>query len=758
MKKLTILLLCVAAALTASAAHFEVPLGEVAATLKKAAPGDVIVIKDGSYRDVQLKWTGKGAEGKPVTVCAATPGGVKIGGASNLRMAGEWLTVEGLLFADGHSPSGAVIEMRNGDNVCNDCRLTQCVVDSYNPAKRDTQYGYVMMYGKRNRVDHCTFTGQLNIGVTLTVILNEQRSLDNRHRIDHNWFGNRPVYGSNGAETIRVGTSQQAYESSRTVIEDNYFYHCDGEVEVISIKSSDNVIRRNTLYECQGVLALRHGDRNLVEGNYFYGANLPNTGGVRVVNAGHTIENNFFHDLAGERFFSALALMNAVPNSLPNRYCLVENVTVENNLLRGCRVIEFGTGKDMERTLAPTRVTFKNNVIDNPKAERPYTSLSELEECTFEGNRVRLAVKTAEKGFKDGILASDAKKEAMLYGVERSLTGAQWFDPMKPAPVYASKTIEVAAGEDALVRAVAEASPGDVLVLTSSGGDYSVTKTVGVSCPLTIRAAEGLAAKPVVRFAGRASDNMITILDGGELSVGGIAFCGKPAEGRAGAKSGISTAAGMIKPYLLKVDGCEFYDFGEGNMFCIRGLANTFAQTITIKNCLFRDLSGDAINYADERADIGRYNAENFFIENCAFFRLLGLGVNIYRGGSDESTAGPNVTVSHCTFEDVCNKERGSALRLIGPQVMTVADCSFSNSGRGGASIRFDEATWEKVTVTNCNFHNSGRILTMTGKVVKGPVLDSKPEYSDAARYDFRQRKGSPLAALASDGTNIGIN
>ena len=51
------------------------------------------------------------------------------------------------------------------------------------------------------------------------------------------------VYGSNGAETMRVGTSQQAYSSSNTVIENNLFERCSGEVEVISIKSSDNIIR-----------------------------------------------------------------------------------------------------------------------------------------------------------------------------------------------------------------------------------------------------------------------------------------------------------------------------------------------------------------------------------------------------------------------------------------------------------------------------------------------------------------------------------
>jgi poly(beta-D-mannuronate) lyase len=42
-------------------------------------------------------------------------------------------------------------------------------------------------------------------------------------------------------------------------------------------------------------------------------------------------------------------------------------------------------------------------------------------------------------------------------------------------------------------------------------------------------------------------------------------------------------------------------------------------------------------------------------------------------------------------------------MRLIGPQVLTVENCNFDNSGRGGATIRLDEATWEKVRIANCN-------------------------------------------------------
>ena len=173
-------------------------------------------------------------------------------------------------------------------------------------------------------------------------------------------------------------------------------------------------------------------------------------------------------------------------------------------------------------------------------------------------------------------------------------------------------------------------------------------------------------------------------------------------------------------------------------MFAVKGGQATFAERVTIRRSLFRNLSGDAIHFAAERDDKGRYNADDMLIEDCAFFRILGLPINIYRGGSDESTAGPYVTIAGCNFEDCCNKERGSVIRAIGPQVMEIRDCNFSRSGRGGAAIRLDETTWEKISIHDCNLYEAGRILTMTNRVVTGPLTHHEPQYIDAERFDFR--------------------
>ncbi|MCC8170606.1 MAG: right-handed parallel beta-helix repeat-containing protein [Parabacteroides sp.] len=725
------------------AERYEVTLPEVAACLKTAQPGDRIYIKDGQYKNMQLKWTANGTAEAPVTIKALNPGKVKIEGASFLRIAGEWMCIDGLFFTNGHTPKGAVIEFRNGTALANHCRLTDCVIDGFNPLRRDQAYSYILLYGQHNRIDHCSLTGKLNLGVTLIVILNDKRCLENHHRIDHNYFGERPVYGSNGAETIRVGTSQQAYSSSNTVIENNLFERCSGEVEVISIKSSDNVVRNNVLLECEGVVALRHGDRNTVNNNLFIGHGRRNTGGIRVVNAGHRIYDNLLVGLAGTRFFSALGVMNGVPNSLPNRYCHVLDVKIYRNTFVDCANIEFGTGKDLERTLPPAHVSFTDNVIVNKQADKPYLAVDDVSGIRFEGNKVQLAGAYPAPGFTTEKSAiPPLPSEAVL----RKDKGASWFaNQVKKEPDRIRKEYRVSPDAD-LAEIICAAEPGGIILVAK--GTYLIQHSLQIDKPLTIRAADAT-HKPVIRFNGIKPDNMVTLADGSELVIENIVFDGMLEPGKALAKAGISTARDMIQPYALTVDGCKFLNFGEGGFFAIKATKGTFAESITIRNSLFRNLSGDAISYAAEKDDIGRYNAEDIRIENCSFYRLLGLSIHIYRGGSDESTAGPYVTITHCNFVDCCNKERGSVMRLIGPQILTVANCNFDGSGRGGASIRLDEATWEKICITRCNCWNSGKIITTTPGAIQGKMYNIQPVYTAAEAYDYTPAAGSELERLS---------
>ena len=101
---------------------------------------------------------------------------------------------------------------------------------------------------------------------------------DNHHSIDHNIFGPRPVYGSNGAETIRVGTSIQCMQNSRTLIADNL--STAAMVSCVVPKNRENTIARNVFYKCQGAPALGTATAHCRR-KHVFGHGICNTGGIR---------------------------------------------------------------------------------------------------------------------------------------------------------------------------------------------------------------------------------------------------------------------------------------------------------------------------------------------------------------------------------------------------------------------------------------------------------------------------------------------
>jgi poly(beta-D-mannuronate) lyase len=194
--------------------------------------------------------------------------------------------------------------------------------------------------------------------------------------------------GSNGGETIRIGTSDVCGNSSASLIEGNYFERCNGEGEIISNKSADNSFINNTFYECEGSLTLRHGNRATVSGNWFLGNNKKNTGGVRIINEGHRIYNNFFYQLRGKEYRSALSIMNGIPNSPPTGYAPVKNVIVANNTFVDCTLPwNFCAGaKEGNRTIKPESTFLVNNLVYCPDESELYVSSDHRDGIMLDNN------------------------------------------------------------------------------------------------------------------------------------------------------------------------------------------------------------------------------------------------------------------------------------------------------------------------------------------------------------------------------------
>ena len=432
---------------------------ELADVVKAARPGDAIVMADGQWKDADILFEGHGTADRPITLRAKTPGQVALCGQSRLRIFGSYLVADGLCFKDGYRERGDVVEFRGGPGKLSDhCRLTQCAITSFNPPDRKKDYKWVSLYGAHNRVDHCFFKGMDHTGTLLVVWLSDQV---NEHLIDHNYFGERPRLGWNGGEIIRVGTSEWSMHTSRTIVEDNYFERCNGEIEIISSKSCENVYRYNTFVECEGTLTLRHGNRCTVESNYFLGHHKKNTGGVRVIGEDHKVFNNYFADLGGTNARAALCLMNGIPNSPLSGYFQVRNAVVAFNAFVGCEenIVIGQPGRDA--TIPPENPVVANNIVVGSKAPlvRFATALTHL---TWAGN--------------------------IMFGAEVGVPAAQGIKIVDPKLALAS---------DRLMRPNAE-SP----VVGAAEGEYPFVKDDGDGQPRGARKDVGcdqVSSAPVLR-------------------------------------------------------------------------------------------------------------------------------------------------------------------------------------------------------------------------------------------------------------------
>lgn len=396
---------------------------EIDAALKRARPGDTLILADGEYRDLQIVFRGKGTVKKPIALRAATPGKVVCTGKSSLRIGGENLIVEGLSFENLDDAISDPIQFRiDSDEPAQHCRMTNCRVSRTEPSDSANKSRWVGLYGSDNRVDHCDFYGKTSAGTTFVVWLG--KGGEGRHLIDHNYFGSREPLGKNGGETIRIGDSQTSMLDGNCVVEDNLFEKCNGEAECISNKSCKNIYRGNTFLEVSGTLTLRHGNACLVENNVFVGNEARGTGGVRIIGEDHIVRGNYMENLTGDDGRAAISIMMGIPNSPPHRYFQVKNALVENNTIVDCKYpLIIGLQDDDESAiLPPTATTIRGNAIVSPKrsivdARCPLDGIT-WEQNTFFGKAL---------GIPENAGISTAKLEvARRSPISRQEVGTQW--------------------------------------------------------------------------------------------------------------------------------------------------------------------------------------------------------------------------------------------------------------------------------------------------------------------------------------------
>lgn len=673
-----------------------------------AIPGDEIVLANGVWKDVELEFAVDGTQEKPIVLRAETSGKVFIEGQSFLKFGGNYLKVSGLHFRNGFTPSNAVIEFKLKGQVANYCKVTNCVIENFNQPKRDRADHWVEFWGRHNELSNCNIIGKSNSGPTIRIQLKGNESIRNYHRIVNNHFGPRPRKGGPHGETIQIGDSETSMSPGNTIVANNLFDRCNGEVEVISNKSNFNEYRNNVFYKCEGSLVLRHGNYCIIDGNYFIGDdNSENIGGIRIVNTGHWVFNNYFFNLKGTNFRSALAIMNGIPKSPLNRYNQVTDVVVAHNIWVNCKSPwQFSVGTNVSqkdvlpaseiRSARPIRTVVANNIIYNEKGdEEPIVAYEKVDGVVFKNNFINNQnvdfkkydgldassiemTKVAEyiyvpstdlsdlkpyKGFDFETITNDlfgnSRTENNWVGaicktpnekvniLDENKYGASWYSLKKP--VEEGKILVASAETGDIVSKIMEAQNGDIIELQP--GTYGLSNSLIINKKITIQSKDK-ENKAQIIYSGESRTPAFELHPEGNLILKNVKLEGKKVQ-----YAFANLKENMFSLYNLSVEGCDISNFD----FVLKAYKETFADSIlflksTIKNC------GNGIGLSDETDDNGDYNVEFLVINNCTFDNVKENVANYYRGGYDESTIGGNLIVKNSRFTNCGAKQQNGIL------------------------------------------------------------------------------------------------
>ena len=735
-------------------------IDELNKAIDSSEAGNQIILANGIWKDVQIKFRGKGTKDKPITIKAETTGKVTIEGESYLKFGGEYLVVEGLYFKNGFSPSNAVIDFKisskdKPDEISNNCKVTNCVIEDFNKPKRDKSDLWVQFWGRHNTLSNCYIAGKTNRGPTVRVSIAGIESINNYHQIVNNHFGPRPVKGGPSGETIQLGDSYTSMSPSHTMVANNLFEECNGEVEVISSKTNFNIFKNNVFYKSEGSLVTRHGNYSMIDGNYFIGdGENENYGGIRIINTGHWVVNNYFYGLKGKSFRSPLAVMNGIPKSPLNRYNQVTDVVVAYNTYVNCSSPwQFGVGTNIAqakvlpkseiRSARAIRTTVANNIIYNEKGlESIVVENDKADGVAFMKNIINNQG-VAFKDFDGGIIEAslDLKKisdnmyiptgipndfeafngfdfntiETDLLRVSRkdnnsigAIIGKDVFNPnildkSKYGTTWFSNEVEardpvihtVTSAEE-LQTKINGASNGDVISLIK--GVYNIDKSVVINKTLTIESEPD--AKAQLIFSGASNTPLFSLQPKGKLTINNIVLKGNISNyAFASLKQNMSNHFGLI------ISNSEISNFN----YVLKAYKESFAERITFENTTISNCE-NGIELSEEKNDKGDYNTEYLTINNCNFNTIKANVIDYYRGGYDESTIGGNLLLTNSTFINCGAKEKNKRLlNHNGIVNVNITKNTFKNN-----PVQFVSILWgaKNNVESDNNLMNSGQIKT----------------------------------------------
>ena len=163
--------------------------------------------------------------------------------------------------------------------------------------------------------------------------------------------------------------------------------------------------------------------------------------------------------------------------------------------------------------------------------------------------------------------------------------------------------------------------------------------------------------------------------------------------------------------YSLSVRNIKVTDLDINGYFdFFKATPGTFADYIEIIDSEITNITGAVLVLDKETDDIGVYSVENLTIAGNTFTDIKAEIANVYRGGFDESTFGPMVTVTNNTFTNTgkgSTHKSASSMYFHGVQNLHVSNSTWIDS----APLKLHLSNGEPITVIeDVLMKNTGKI------------------------------------------------
>lgn len=288
---------------------------------------------------------------------------------------------------------------------------------------------------------------------------------------------------------------------------------------------------------------------------------------------------------------------------------------------------------------------------------------------------------------------------------------------------------------------------GDIIELVTSGGVYTDSVTLMLNYPVTIRAKEGLAEKPIFD----AQEKIFCRPTTAGINLQGIKFinCGYV----------VSTKALPEGPYFdfsVRINQCELHNGVKGKIY--NSDSSPFPlDSIIITNSIFKGGIDRAL-YLKTTNGASQYGGYKYCkVENCLFTGTGKVAMLIQPSdAADPTKLFPEVFINHVTI-DSC--KTGMDVDAIPNAV--IQNCIVSNGLDPTYDFSLTPGLYDGAiggTLKNCIYDGEIALTNEFGASVAVNCDSATAIYTDAANGDYSLAEGSPGKNAATDGSDLGYS